>query len=147
MVELADTQASEACFLNKEVGVQLSLAAQDISGYSSSVERSVWDREAGGPIPLTPTKLFSVDGSVICLNIEETVKFWPKTTGIAKDQFGKTYIDGRKKSKTKSVKKLSYGTAYLNVRANGNKEFGMRLFRRIIRSIEVVKLNFNAGMV
>ena len=30
-----------------------------ISGCSSSVERSVWDREAGGPIPLTPTKSFA----------------------------------------------------------------------------------------
>ncbi len=28
MVELADTQASGACFLKQEVGVQLSLAAQ-----------------------------------------------------------------------------------------------------------------------
>lgn len=26
------------------------------SGCSSSVERSVWDREVGGPIPLTPTQ-------------------------------------------------------------------------------------------
>ena len=29
----------------------------ELPGCSSSVERSVWDREAGGPIPLTPTHM------------------------------------------------------------------------------------------
>ena len=32
-----------------------------IPGRSSSVERSVWDREVGGSIPLTPTNQINFD--------------------------------------------------------------------------------------
>ena len=65
---MADTRALRA-LVRKGVWVRLPLAALEssteffsinttsiiFSGCSSSVERSVWDREAGGPIPLTPT--------------------------------------------------------------------------------------------
>ena len=48
--------------------VRVPLAAHECltcrTGCSSSVERPVWDREAGGPIPLTPTEMI-----VILVNI------------------------------------------------------------------------------
>ncbi len=43
---------------NLKFDVSFMLVSDVFTGCSSSVERSVWDREVGGPIPLTPTLLF-----------------------------------------------------------------------------------------
>ena len=80
-------------------------------------------------------------------NIEKTIDYWSKITGISKEQFGKTYIDKRtNKSKTKR-KTLPYGTIDLRVRSYGEKEFGRRLHRRIMGWIQSVTDQINAGVV
>ena len=80
-------------------------------------------------------------------NVEETINYWSKTTGIPKNQFGKTYIDKRtNKSKIKR-KTLPHGTLHLRIRSYGEKEFGRRLHRRIMGWIESATDQINAGMV
>lgn len=69
-------------------------------------------------------------------NIKDTINFWSKTTGILEKQFGKTQIDRRTNKTNKKKRKLPYGTARLTIRANGKKEFGVNLHRRIMGWIE-----------
>lgn len=64
-------------------------------------------------------------------NIEKSLKFWSKTTGIPINQFGKTQVDRRKNKLQGKRGKLQYGTAHLRVKSNGQKEFGVLLSRRI----------------
>ena len=65
-------------------------------------------------------------------NVNETLKFWQKQTGIPRRNFWKTQLDKREgKSKTKR-NKLPYGTASITVRALGNPIFGVQLHRRIL---------------
>lgn len=80
-------------------------------------------------------------------DLEQTIQFWSKITGIPKQQFGKTQIDRRKNKSIKNRGRLPYGTAHLTVRANGRKEFGVYLFRRISGWIEAVEKQIHAGMV
>jgi transcriptional regulator with XRE-family HTH domain len=63
-------------------------------------------------------------------NIERSLNFWSNAAGIPKNQFGKTQIDRRKKTKRKS-KTLSNGTAHLTVKSLGDKHLGSFLSRRI----------------
>ena len=69
-------------------------------------------------------------------NIEETVGYWSKVTGIPKGQFAKPYIDKRINKLTAKRKTLPYGTMHLGIRSHGKKEFGRRLHRRIMGWIE-----------
>ena len=71
-------------------------------------------------------------------NIQKTINFWSKITGISKNQFGKTQIDRRTDKSAKKKRKLPYGTARLTVKTNGKKEFGVSLHRRIMGWIEAV---------
>lgn len=80
-------------------------------------------------------------------NIENTINYWSTLTGIPKNQFGKTQIDKRKNKSTDNIGKLPWGTAHLTILANGNKEHGIKLFRRIISWTEVIEEQINAGMV
>jgi len=69
-------------------------------------------------------------------NINETLMFWQKQTGIPRRNFWKTQLDKRKgKSKTRH-NKLPHGTASLTVRALGNPIFGVQLHRRILAWID-----------
>jgi len=70
-------------------------------------------------------------------NIEETISYWSKITGIPKNQFGKTYIDKRTNKSGVKRKTLPYGTLDLRFRSFGEKEFGRRLHRRIVGWIEL----------
>ena len=80
-------------------------------------------------------------------DIEKTMDYWSRITGIPKNQFGKTIIDKRtNKSKIKR-KSLPFGTIDLRVRTYGEKEFGKRLHRRIMGWIEASLKQINAGMV
>lgn len=80
-------------------------------------------------------------------NVEKTISYWAKITSIPKEQFGKTYVDGRiNKSKTKR-KTLPYGTIHLRIKSYGEKEFGRRLHRRIMGWIESATEQINAGIV
>lgn len=69
-------------------------------------------------------------------NIKNTINFWSKTTGIPEKQFSKTQIDRRINKTNKKKRKLPHGTARLTIRANGKKEFGVNLHRRIMGWIE-----------
>ncbi len=51
---MVDTKALRA-FVGNDMRVRIPPRPLETPGCSSSVERSVWDREAGGSIPLTPT--------------------------------------------------------------------------------------------
>lgn len=64
-------------------------------------------------------------------DIEKSLNFWSNVTGIPISQFHKTQIDNRQNKKIKKGK-LRHGTANLRVKANGNKDFGVLLFRKII---------------
>lgn len=69
-------------------------------------------------------------------DIDKTINYWSKITGINKKQFGKTQIDRRSDKVTVKRNSLPYGTLHLHIRSNGNKEFGRRLHRRIMGWIE-----------
>lgn len=69
-------------------------------------------------------------------DLEETINFWSIITGVPKNQFGKTQIDRRVNKSTKKKNTLPYGTIRLSVRANGQKDFGVNLHRRIMGWIE-----------
>jgi len=69
-------------------------------------------------------------------DIETTINYWSKVTGIPKKQFEKVQIDRRINKSGKKKRKLPYGTAHLAIRANGKKEFGRVLHRRIMGWIE-----------
>ena len=80
-------------------------------------------------------------------NIEKTISYWSKITGVPKKQFGKTYIDKRTDKLRTKIKTLPYGTIDLRIRSCGEKEFGKRLHRRIMGWIESATDQINAGMV
>jgi len=69
-------------------------------------------------------------------NIKETIHHWSETTGIPKEQFGKTQIDKRNNKSGKKRRKLPYGTLHLQIKSCGKSEFGKTLHRRIIGWIE-----------
>lgn len=68
-------------------------------------------------------------------NIEESLSFWSRTTGIPRAQFRKTQV-GRREKKHKKRGMLRYGTAHLNIRGRGERKFGVLLFRTIIALID-----------
>lgn len=69
--------------------------------------------------------LYPDNDEAVCL------KFWRDITGLPPKSFYKVYIDRRSdKIKTKR-KKLPFGTAHINIKANGNSLHGVKLFRRI----------------
>ena len=80
-------------------------------------------------------------------NIEKTVNYWSKITGIPKKQFGKTFIDKRTNKSIIKRKTLPNGTIDLRIRSYGEKEFGRRLHRRIMGWIESAVKQINAGVV
>lgn len=80
-------------------------------------------------------------------NIKKTIDFWSKITNIPIKQFGKTYIDKRTNKLGKNRRKLPYGTALLTIKANGRKEFGVVLHRRIMGWIDTILNQINAGVV
>jgi len=69
-------------------------------------------------------------------NVEESIEYWAKITGIPKGYFTKTQIDKRQNKSVRKNKKLPHGTARLTVKSLGEKEFGVRLHRRIMGWIE-----------
>lgn len=64
-------------------------------------------------------------------NEENCIKFWSEKVGLPKDSFRKTQIDLRKDKRMLKKGKLPFGTAHLEVKSNGKKEFGVFLGRRI----------------
>lgn len=64
-------------------------------------------------------------------DIEESLGYWRRITGIPRNQFGKTQVDKRVGKKMGKRGKLPHGTAHLSVRSCGNKDFGVFLSRKI----------------
>ena len=71
-------------------------------------------------------------------NIEDSVKYWSKETGIPKSQFFEASIDRRIDKKESHSGKLPFGTAHMTVKGFKNKEFGVYLHRRIMAWINLV---------
>lgn len=64
-------------------------------------------------------------------NEKECLSFWANVTKIPLSQFHKTQIDTRLGKKKSKIGKLPHGTAHLSVYAEGNKNHGVFLARRI----------------
>ena len=64
-------------------------------------------------------------------DVEESILYWQKVTGLPKENFRKTQIDTRTQKKQSRRGKLPHGTAQIRVKSNGDKEKGVVLFRRI----------------
>ena len=75
-------------------------------------------------------------------NIQKSLHFWSKSTGIPLSQFGKTQVDKRKKKKIKRGL-LRYGTAHLRIKACGSSKHGVFLFRKILALIDEVNKQIN----
>ena len=71
-------------------------------------------------------------------DIQSAVDFWSKETRIPKGQFQKACIDTRVGKDRKRQSRHEYGTAHVTVRANGQKEFGVALARKIGAYMEEV---------
>lgn len=69
-------------------------------------------------------------------NIQETINYWSRITGISKKQFSKTQIDRRINKSDRKRRKLLYGTLHLHIKSCRKKEFGRTLHRRITGWIE-----------
>jgi len=68
------------------------------------------------------------------------IKYWSAQTGLKKDQFMKTQVDLRVNKSLKNKGRLPYGTIQLSIKANGNKNWGVFLSRKILALIaEILK--------
>ena len=61
----------------------------------------------------------------------EAKKYWSRITGLPVASFKKSQVDVRKNKKRILHNKLEFGTIQIRVKANGNPEKGVKLFRRI----------------
>lgn len=66
-------------------------------------------------------------------DIEASLQFWAKATGLPTTQFQRTYVDRRTNKSKNKAGKLPHGTLHLGVRSEGRKEYGV-LFSRMIES-------------
>lgn len=64
-------------------------------------------------------------------NVQASKKFWSQITTIPLENFRTTQIDKRKDKSVRKRNSLPYGTAHVRVVALGDKEKGVRLFRKI----------------
>lgn len=64
-------------------------------------------------------------------NEKVCIKYWKDITELPLKSFYKTYIDQRINKTMIKRKKLPFGTAHITIRANGNKDYGVRLSRRM----------------
>lgn len=71
-------------------------------------------------------------------DIGETLKYWSNQTGVPLSHFSKTQVDTRTGKKSLKRGKLPFGTAHLSIISRGNKDFGVKLLRRILAWIEIV---------
>ncbi|KKP33043.1 MAG: hypothetical protein A2312_01285 [Candidatus Staskawiczbacteria bacterium RIFOXYB2_FULL_32_9] len=80
-------------------------------------------------------------------NINKTISYWSKLTGIPKKQFGKVIVDIRTNKVKVKRKTLPHGTIDIRIRTHGNKDFGKKLHRRIMGWIKTATEQINAGVV
>ncbi len=65
-------------------------------------------------------------------DIKKSIDYWSMTLSLPKSNFRKTQIDSRKDKSIIRNKKLPYGTAHINIIADGNPEKGVRLHRKLM---------------
>lgn len=74
---------------------------------------------------------------IISLNLypdndaQESIHYWQEITGLPIENFRKTQVDVRTGKKNSNRAKLKYGTVQIRVKANGDKQKGRALFRKI----------------
>ena len=78
-------------------------------------------------------------------NIEDSIQYWSRQTGLPKNQFHPVYIDKRINKNTRNNRKLLFGTAHVTIHSGKKREFGILLMRRVLNSIEIAK--DRAGLV
>jgi transcriptional regulator with XRE-family HTH domain len=71
-------------------------------------------------------------------NIEKSIDYWSKITGVSKKQFGKTQIDKRTNKSGKKKRSLPHGTLHLQIKSWRDKKLGKNLHRRIMGWIEAI---------
>lgn len=71
-------------------------------------------------------------------NEQDAINYWHKETGIPKSNFQKSSIDTRTNKKSIRIGTTPHGTLHVSVRANGNKDFGVALSRRIAGWMDLV---------
>jgi len=84
-------------------------------------------------------KLFDIDSENFSLTIhaypdsseKELIKYWLDITRLPLKCFKKTQIDRRNNKIKSKLGKLPFGTLHVTIKANGNKELGVILSRRI----------------
>src|SRR3989344_1051907 len=65
-------------------------------------------------------------------DIKKSIRHWSSVLNLPVSNFRKTQIDLRKGKSTIRTKKLPFGTAHINIIANGNPENGVRLHRKLM---------------
>ena len=79
----------------------------------------------------------SIDNLVISLHLypdtdeKKAIAYWQLVTGLSRNNFLKSSVDGRMDKKVNKKGKLPHGTVHLRVRSNQDPEKGVKLFRRI----------------
>ena len=71
---------------------------------------------------------------------EKVLEFWRNFTGLPQKNFRKTQVDRRENKSKFRNNKLPYGTAYIRIKSNGDREKGVRLHRRLQGWMEAVLL-------
>lgn len=80
-------------------------------------------------------------------DINKTISYWSKITGIPKKNFAKPIIDKRNNKRRSKRRSLPYGTIDVRVKSLGDKKLGRRLHRHIMGWIETSLNQINAGLV
>jgi hypothetical protein len=71
-------------------------------------------------------------------NAAKASDFWYRKTGIPRENFYTPYIDKRSNKKVSRAGSTPHGTIHITVRANGNRDFGVALSRRIAGWMDLV---------
>ncbi len=71
-------------------------------------------------------------------DVESSLLYWQKITGLPSENFRKTYIDIRTDKSGFKNHKLPNGTAYIRIKSNGDPEKGVRLHRKLQGWMEAV---------
>ena len=62
---------------------------------------------------------------------KECIKYWSDVTKLPSNNFYPPQVDRRENKKNAKRKKLPFGTAHVIIKSNGNRDYGVKLFRRI----------------
>ena len=69
-------------------------------------------------------------------NVPACIEYWQSITGLEARNFYQSIIDMRVNKKVNRAGKLPYGTAQVSIKANGDRDKGVRLYRKMSGWIE-----------